>query len=48
VKISAKEAEISVKEGKDLHQHTKKELAEVVKKWAKEIEVVKFVDVYGK
>lgn len=47
-KISGEEVEISVKDEKEIRGHVKKDVAEAIKKWVKEIEVVKFVDVYGK
>lgn len=45
-KISSKEVEISVKDEKEIHGHTKKDIADTIKKWVKEIEAVKFVDAY--
>lgn len=48
VKISGKEAEVSMKKPVDLPSSVKKLIADTALKWIKDLDKVKFVDTYGK
>lgn len=47
VKVNGKEADVSVKEERDVGGQTKKKIAELVVKWVPGVEKIRFVDEYG-